>query len=186
MLKSILKYGLIAGLVVGGLMFAVTVNLHDQIGFGALGMAVGYASMLIALSAVFVGIKAYRDKDRGGVIGFWPAFGLGLGISVVASVCYSLAWELALATTGMDFMGAYTEHLLADLRAKGASAAELAAKTALTAGNHLALADFAAMYARPAVRIGFSISEILPVGLLVSAISAALLRRPQFLPARAA
>jgi hypothetical protein len=179
MLKSILKYGLIAGLVVGGLMFAVTVNLHDQIGFGALGMAVGYASMLIALSAVFVGIKAYRDKDRGGVIGFWPAFGLGLGISVVASVCYALAWELALATTGMDFMGAYTEHLLADMRAKGASAAELAAKTK-------EMADFAAMYARPAVRIGFSISEILPVGLLVSAISAALLRRPQFLPARAA
>ena len=76
-------------------------------------------------------------------------------------------------------MGAYTEHLLADMRAKGASAAELAAKAK-------EMADFAAMYAKPAVRIGFSISEILPVGVLVSAISAALLRRPQFLPARAA
>jgi hypothetical protein len=178
MLKSILKYGLIAGLVVGGLMFAVTVPFHDKLGFGALGMAVGYVSMLIALSAVFVGIKAHRDRDRGGVIGFWPAFGLGMGISVVASICYALAWELALATTGMDFMGAYTEHLLADMRAKGASAAELAAKAK-------EMADFAAMYAKPAVRIGFSISEILPVGVLVSAISAALLRRPQFLPARA-
>lgn len=179
MLKSILKYGLIAGLVVGGLMFAVTVNLHDQIGFGALGMAVGYASMLIALSAVFVGVKTYRDQERGGVIGFWPAFGLGLGISVVASVCYALAWELALATTKMDFMGAYTEHLLADMRAKGASAAELAA----TAKE---MAEFSAMYANRWVRMGMSMSEILPVGVLVSAVSAALLRRPQFLPARAA
>ena len=179
MLKSILKYGLIAGLVVGGLMFAVTVQFHDKLGFGALGMAVGYASMLIALSAVFVGVKAHRDRERGGVIGFWPAFGLGLGISLVASVCYALAWELALATTKMDFMGAYTEHLLADMRAKGASAAELAA----TARE---MAEFSAMYANRWVRMGMSMSEILPVGVLVSAVSAALLRKPGFMPARAA
>ena len=178
MLKSILKYGLIAGVVVGGLLALVTVNFHDQIGFGAVGMAVGYASMLIALSAVFVGIKAHRDRDRGGVIGFWPAFGLGLGISLVASLCYALAWELVLATTKMDFMGAYTEHLLADLRAKGASAAELAATTK-------EMAEFTAMYANRWLRLGMSMSEILPVGVLVSVISAALLRRPQFLPARA-
>ena len=179
MLKSILKYGLIAGLVVGGLMFAVTVQVHDKLGFGALGMAIGYASMLIALSAVFVGIKAHRDRDRGGVIGFWPAFGLGLGISLVASICYALAWELALATTKLDFMGAYSEHVLAGMRAEGASAAELAA----TAKE---MAEFAAMYANRWVRIGMSMTEILPVGVLVAAISAALLRRPQFLPARAA
>jgi hypothetical protein len=179
MLNAILKYGLIAGLVVGGLMFAVTVPLHDKLGFGALGMAVGYASMLIALSAVFIGIKAHRDKDRGGVIGFWPALGLGLGISVVASICYALAWELVLAVTKMDFMGAYTEHLLADMRARGASATELAATTK-------EMADFAAMYANRWVRMGMSMAEILPVGVLVSAISAALLRRPQFLPARPA
>jgi hypothetical protein len=178
MLKTILKYGLIAGLVVGGLMFAVTINFHDTLGFGALGMAVGYASMLIALSAVFVGIKNHRDRERGGVIGFWPAFGLGLGISLVASVCYALAWELALAVTKMDFMGAYSAHVLAEMRARGASAAELAS----TARE---MAEFTAMYANRWVRMGMSMSEILPVGVLVAAISAALLRRPQFLPARA-
>ena len=178
MLKSILKYGLIAGVVVGGLMFAITVNFHEQLDFGALGMAIGYASMLVALSAVFVGIKSYRDRDRGGVIGFWPAFGLGLGVSLVASVCYALAWEAALAVTGIVFMAAYTEHVLAGMRAKGASAAELAA----TAKE---MADFSASYANRWVRMGMSMSEILPVGVLVAAISAALLRRPQFLPARA-
>ena len=177
MLKSILKYGLIAGAVAGGLLAVVTINFHDRIGFGAIGMAIGYASMLIALSAVFVGIKAHRDHDRGGVIGFWRAFGLGLGISVVASLCYALAWELVLHFTKMDFIGAYTKHVLAGMRAKGASGAELAATTK-------ELADFAAMYAKPFVRLGFSLSEILPVGVLVSAISAGLLRRPQFLPAR--
>ena len=178
MVKSILKYGLIAGVIVGVLMFAVTVQFHDKLGFGALGMAVGCASMLIALSAVFVGIKSHRDRERGGVIGFWQAFGLGLGISLVASVCYALAWELALAVTKMDFMAAYSQHVLADMRAKGASAAELAA----TARE---MAEFTAMYANRWVRMGMSMAEILPVGVLVSATSAALLRKPQFLPARA-
>ena len=179
MFKAILKYGLIAGLIVGGLMFAVTLQFHDRIGFGPLGMAIGYASMLIALSSVFVGIKSHRDRDRGGVIGFWPAFGLGLGISLVASLCYALAWELALATTQMDFMGAYSKHVLDGMRAEGASEAALAAKAK-------EMAEFTAMYAHRGVRMAMSMTEILPVGVLVSAISAALLRRPQFLPARAA
>jgi len=178
MLRTILKYGVIAGLVVGALLFAVTVGFHDTLGFGAIGMAIGYASMLVALSAVFVGIKAHRDGDRGGVIGFWRAFGLGLGISLVASLFYALAWEAVLAVTKMDFIAAYTDHVLAGMRAKGASAAELAA----TAKE---MADFATSYANPWVRMGMSMSEILPVGELVSAISAGLLRRPQFLPARA-
>lgn len=177
MFKTLLKYGLIAGLVAGGLLAFVTLAFHDQIGFGAIGMAIGYASMLVALSAVFVGIKAHRDQDRGGVIGFWRAFGLGLGISLVASVGYALAWELVLHITRMDFMGAYTEHLLADLRAKGASAAQIARTTK-------EMADFRSMYANPWVRLGMSMSEILPVGVLVSAISAGLLRKSAFLPAR--
>lgn len=41
------------------------------------GVVLGYLTMLIALSAVFVAIKRHRDADLGGVIRFWPAFGLG-------------------------------------------------------------------------------------------------------------
>ncbi|HTM95295.1 MAG TPA: DUF4199 domain-containing protein, partial [Croceibacterium sp.] len=92
MLRTILKYGAIAGVVVGGFMFATF------LGFGGeppsqYAMLIGYATMLIALSAVFVGIKRHRDVDRGGVIGFWPALGVGLGISFVAGVFYVVAWE---------------------------------------------------------------------------------------------
>ena len=51
-------------------------------------MVFGYVTMLVALSAVFVAIKRYRDTELGGVIGFWPALGLGLGISVIAGIIY--------------------------------------------------------------------------------------------------
>src|SRR3546814_15906292 len=93
---------------------------------GWFGMALGYLSMLVALSAVFVGIKHHRDVDRGGVIRFWPAFGLGLGISLVAGIFYVLAWELAQATVAGDFASNYATAALAQARADGPGAAALA------------------------------------------------------------
>ena len=129
--------------------------------------------------AVFVGVKAYRDGALGGVIRFLPAFGMGLGISLVAAVFYVLAWEAAMAVTGADFAAAWTQYTLDQKRAEGASAAELARVAA-------EMADFAKMYANRWIRMAMTMTEILPVGILVSAICAALLRRPQFMPARAA
>lgn len=114
--RNILKYGVVAGLVVAGGMWATLLAFGDQMPHGWLGMALGYLSMLVALSAVFVGIKRHRDVDRGGVIRFWPAFGLGLGISLVAAVFYVLAWELAQTTVAKDFAGHYAAAAIAQAR----------------------------------------------------------------------
>jgi hypothetical protein len=179
MLKFIVKYGVIAGLVVGSILFGMTVSLRDNMPHGALGMAIGYATMLLALSAVFVGVKAYRDGALGGVIRFLPAFGMGLGISLVAAIFYVLAWEAALAVTDMDFIAAYTTSTLAQMRADGASAAEIAETTAQ-------MGKYAEIYKNPLARMAMTSIEILPVGLLVSLVSAALLCRPSFMPARPA
>lgn len=178
MFRSILTWGTVAGLVVGGILFGTTVSLAGSPPPPAIGMAIGYASMLVALSAVFVAIKRHRDTALGGVIRFWPAFGMGLGISAVAGVFYVLAWEVALAVTGADYIGEYTARLLAEKRAAGASAAELASLGA-------EMAAFARQYANPLYRMPITFTEIFPVGVLVSLVSAALLRNPRFLPARA-
>ena len=98
MLKRIGWAGLIAGVISGGFLFLMMlafrgVPLQDN-QFGAL---LGYASMLVALSFIFVAIKRQRDVAQGGVIRFLPAFGMGLAISVIAGVIYALAWEVTLA-----------------------------------------------------------------------------------------
>ena len=100
MIRMILVYGLIAGLLVGVPLSIITANAH--IG-GVLGMVVGYLLMLVALSMVFMAIKRRRDRDQGGVIRFWPAFGMGLGISFVAGVIYVTAWEATVAYIHLDF-----------------------------------------------------------------------------------
>ena len=77
------------------------------------GMLIGYTIMLIALSAVFVGIKRYRDADLGGVIGFRRALALGLCISFVAGILYVIAWETACAIAGIDFATSYAAAMIA-------------------------------------------------------------------------
>ena len=132
---------------------------------------------LIALTTVFLGIKHQRDQVQGGVIGFWRALGMGLAISLVAGIFYALAWELVLAVTHMDFAGDYAKSVIAHQKAKGASAAALAKLTAQ-------MDDFQRSYANPAYRMTMTFTEIAPVGVLVSLISAGLLRNSGFLPAR--
>lgn len=176
MLRIILKYGVIAGLVVGGFMVG-TVAAFSGMPPLKYGMLIGYTTMLIALSAVFVGIKRHRDVDRGGVIGFWPAFGVGLGVSFIAGIFYVVAWEIVQAMTHMDFAGDYAQAMIESEKAKGASAEALAKLSA-------DMATFKLQYADPLFRLPMTFVEIFPVGVLVSLISAGLLRNNRFLPAR--
>jgi hypothetical protein len=178
MFRTILKYGVIAGLIVGGFEL-VTFTAFSGMPPLKYGMVIGYTTMLIALSAVFVGIKRHRDVERGGVIGFWPAFGIGLGISFIAGIFYVAAWELVQSMTSMDFASAYSKAILASEQAKGASAESLAKMSA-------ELEAFKVQYADPMFRLPMTFVEIFPVGVLVSLVSAGLLRNSRFLPARRA
>lgn len=176
MLRTILKYGVIAGLVVSAFMVA-TFTAFSGMPPLKYGMLIGYTTMLIALSAVFVGIKHHRDVDRGGVIGFWPAFGVGLGVSFIAGIFYVVAWEAVQAMTQMDFASSYAKAIIASEQAKGASAEALAKLSA-------DMEAFKVQYADPLFRLPMTFAEIFPVGVLVSLVSAGLLRNSRFLPAR--
>lgn len=177
MLRTILMFGIIAGLIVAVPMFALLMTdpEHDT---WASSQITGYALMIVALSMIFIGVKSYRDKVRGGVIKFLPAFLLGLGISAVAALVYVIGWEITLAMSNYTFAADYTASILERAQAKGATPAELDALRAQ-------YAQFEQMYANPAFRLPMTFIEIFPVGLIISLIAAALLRNPRFLPARA-
>jgi hypothetical protein len=178
MLRTILKFGVIAGLIVGVLEFC-TFLAFDGMPPLKYGMVIGYTTMLLALSAVFAGIKRHRDVDRGGMIGFWPAFGVGLGVSFIAGIFYVAAWELVQAVTHMDFASSYAQAIIASEKMKGTDAAALAKLTA-------DMAAFKIQYANPLFRLPMTFMEIFPVGVLVSLVSAGLLRNSRLLPARRA
>jgi hypothetical protein len=175
MFRTILIFGSAAGLLVGIPLSLLIVAVGGEP--PPYGMAIGYALMLMALSLVFVAIKRQRDEQGGGVIKFWPALGLGLGISAVAGIVYVIAWESVCALTGMDFGTTYADMLIDEQRAKGVSGEALARFVA-------EMEAFKLQYADPLFRLPMTFLEIFPVGVLVSLVSAALLRNPRFLPAR--
>lgn len=176
MLRKILSYGALVGLFAGGCLSVLAITFASR-GMLAWGEIAGYLILLVALSAVFVAIKRHRDRELGGVIRFWPAFGLGLGISAVASLFYTASWELAVAVTQIDFAASYANFLIDQEAAKGASAETLAKL-------RTEMDQFKVMYANPLFRLPMTFLEIFPVGVLVSLVSAGLLRIRGFLPGR--
>ncbi|HSN18846.1 MAG TPA: DUF4199 domain-containing protein [Gammaproteobacteria bacterium] len=176
MLKIILRYGVIGGLIVGGALSAVSLGVGQDIG-STWSYLVGYLTMLVGLSTIFIAIKRHRDTALGGVIRFWPALGIGLGISFIAGIFYVLAWEAVLYFGHLDFGGDYAKAMIEAAKAKGLSGEQLAKAVAEAE-------QFKTMYANPLYRLPETFIEIFPVGVLVSLVSAALLRNSRFLAAR--
>ncbi len=175
MSRIILTFGIAAGVVVAVPMCLMVAN--SEHGSAAQSYFAGYLVMVLALSLIFVGVKRLRDHELGGVIRFVPALLAGLGISAVAGVIYAIGWEITLAVTDFAFIDSYSTAAIEAARARGASAAEIAATVAQ-------MEEFRRQYANPFFRLPMTFIEIFPVGVLISLISAGLLRNSSFLPAR--
>lgn len=169
MKKNVLVFGLISGLIVTTMMVITTSMLHNNSNYKA-DEVLGYTTMIIAFAFVFVGIKNVRDKYNGGVISFGKAFRTGLYITLIASTMYVGVWLIEYYVFYPDFMDKFMECYLKDAKASGASAAELQKKTDDMAG-------YIEMYKTPIGVILITYMEILPVGLIVTLISALVLKR---------
>lgn len=175
MKKIVLRYGLIAGAIIV-LFMTTSMSLMGKELHYKIGEVFGYASMIIALSTIFVGIRKYRDEELGGFISFGKAFQVGLFITLVASALYVTGWMIYSATgTGQEFMANYLDATIAQLRQSGISEAEVDQKVA-------EMEAFMEMYKNPIVKIGMTFLEIFPVGLIISLIAAALLRKSKTTP----
>jgi len=179
MKKVVLTFGLFAGLIIAGLVW-VTAILVDRgaIGFNRLEV-VGYASMIIALSMVFFGIKSYRDNSAGGTMKFWKGVQVGALISVIAGILYwGGAISYGVVNPGFDerFMKQFTELKVGKLQEQGAPQAQIDAAKA-------EVDMMAGLFKNPVLFFLVCMMEILPVGIIVTLVSAALLRRKDILPA---
>ncbi|MBK8500579.1 MAG: DUF4199 domain-containing protein [Flavobacteriales bacterium] len=167
MKKIILTYGIIGGIIVSAMMWLTLGSGNHDFDNG---MWIGYTTMVIALSTIFFAIKGFRDKHLHGSITFGKAFLMGLYITLVVSTLYVASWMVLSSVSDQDFMTEYYEHEKAKLEGSDMPAAEVEA--------HLQeMREFGEMYKNPVVKIGFTYMEILPVGLLISLLCAAILKR---------
>jgi hypothetical protein len=168
MRKIVLTFGLISGAILS-VMMLITQAFFGQIGFDK-GEIIGYTSMVLAFLMVFFGVKSYRDNVAGGTVTFGRAFKVGLMITAVASICYVATWEVIYYKIAPDFGDKYAAYSVEKAKESGATDAEIAAKTKQ-------MSEFKEMYKNPLVNIGLTLLEPLPVGILLTLVTAGVLSR---------
>jgi Protein of unknown function (DUF4199) len=176
MRKIILTFGLISG-AISSLMMVATVALGDRIGFDR-GAVIGYTSIVLSFLMVFFGIRTYRDNIGDGQITFLKAFAVGISITLISCVCYVATWEILYYNFLPGFWDKYGAHLVDKLTASGASPAAVQAKLQQ-------VRKYKELYKNPLFNAALTFIDPFPIGLLMTLISALVLRRkPQSQPER--
>ena len=169
MRKNVWIFGVVAGCIISPFMLYGAFECYTNPDMEP-NDVMGYAAMIAVFSLVFVGIKNYRDKYNNGLISFGEAFRTGLYITSIASGIYVIVWLIDYYVFIPDFFDKYILHVMKDARREGATEAELQEKAA-------EMANFKELYKNPLFVVVFTFIEVFPVGLVISLISALILKR---------
>ena len=169
MRKIILTYGLLSGISAAVLMLATALYSKNANNFEN-GAIFGYAGILLSMMFVFLGVRAYRNGVLEGNISFSKAFQVGILITVISCICYVLAWFYVYDNLMPDFLDKYIANALEQMKQSGATAEHISEQTKQ-------MEEYKVMYQNPLTRFALTFIEPFPVGLLVTIISAAVLRR---------
>jgi hypothetical protein len=164
MKKTILTFGLISGGLMAAMMFA-TLPFTDTVWLQSHSMVVGYTTMVLSFMLVFFGIRSYRDNVSDGTITFGRAFAVGILITLISSVLYVVTWEImyfGIPSFGERFMAMCAAHI------KNSGASPDAIQTQL---NQLKYLD------NPFINAALTFTEPFPVGLIITLVSALILRK---------
>lgn len=166
MKKTILTFGLISG-AISSIMMIATVPFANRLGHS---YVLGYATIGLSLLLVFFGVRSYRDNVANGQIPFGKAFLVGLAITVISCLFYVATWEVIYFNFMPDFMDKYGAQVIAKMQASGATATAIQQKSA-------ELDKVKVMYRNPFFNMAMTFIEPFPVGLIITFLSAAVLRK---------
>jgi hypothetical protein len=133
-------------------------------------MALGYTIMVAAFLLVYFGIRSYRDNALGGQISFGRAFSCGILIALITCICYVAMWEVLYFNFMPHAMDSYFIAQIHKVQSSGLDPATTAAQVA-------AIRRSQQLYQNPFINMAYTFMEPLPVGLIITLISAAVLRR---------
>ncbi len=128
MKNTIIKFGLISGIIASALLFIVTTVFDHEVDSKANfenAAYYGYGSIIIAMSIVYFGIKVQRNLQNDGTFTLGKGFLVGLGIVLISCIFYSLAWLVMYYNFFPTFIEDYAQFCVRKATDAGASQAEL-------------------------------------------------------------
>ncbi len=171
MRATVIRYGLIGA----GLWFSIWLLLFVLVKAGVIvsfdyAEIIGYTSMVLALSMIFFALIHQRDHVNGGQLSFGQGLVLGLLISVIVSVVVGAVDVLHMFVLDPGMMDAYMEHQKAKWAADGMSSEAIAERMAAAQAEM-------EMIKNPVATFVLMFVTTLLIGILISVVSALLLRR---------
>jgi hypothetical protein len=177
MKRTVLTFGLISA-AVSSILMLLTLPFMEQIGFDK-GEIVGYTGIVASFLPVFFGIRSYREQVNGGVLTFGRGVSVGLLITLISCAGYVATWQVIYFKLAPDFLEKYSAYAVERARASGASQASIDETVRQ-------MQAFKELYDKPLVNAAITFIEPFPVGLLVTLVSAAALRKREASPPVAA
>ena len=182
MKKIILTFGLISG-VISSVLMCATLPFISDLNHGDKGLIVGYTGIVLSFLLVYFGIRSYRDNLAGGAITFGRGFAIGICITLISCVFYVVTWEILYFNFMHGFMDSYFAQQIQKVQSTPGTPEAIQAKIA-------AIRESQRLYENPFVNALYTFIEPFPVGLFITLISAAILRKkpqpqPTSLPATA-
>ena len=117
MKQTILRYGIFSAITICGLfLIGWFAGKGLELDYTAQEI-IGYTSMILSLSFVFLGIKHYRDKVNNGSVSFGKALIIGLLISLFASLAFGLIDIIYIEYINPNFTAEYYDHQISELKA---------------------------------------------------------------------
>lgn len=175
MKKTVLTFGLLSGAVSSAMMLVLW-PFHDRIGFDG-GMVLGYTTIVLSFLLVFFGVRSYRESN-GGTLTFGRGFKVGILITLISCLCYVVTWEIIYFKLAPGFADKFATYTIEKMKASGATPEAVEAKTR-------EMAAFKVMYDKPLFNAAMTFVEPFPVGLVVTLVTAAVLRKKRgAVPAR--
>ena len=168
MQRTILTWGLISGAISGGLML-VTIPFAEKVGFERAEIF-GYATLVLSALMIFFGVRSYRENVAGGTLSFGKGLLVGVGIALVAAICYVAVWMLVYYSFFPDFYDKFAVHMLDKAKNDGASPERLAAVAAQAD-------EIRKISGKPVLVVAMTFAESFPIGVVASVLSAGILRR---------
>lgn len=178
MRSLIVRYGVIAGVVLAVLMFVPWLVYQPGPEWLKFGAALGYTLMALSLSAVYFAIR--RDRlAHAGPYTFSRGLAVGTAVALMAGLVFGVATWLFFLTIGSDFLPMFWDHYMQSIAQSGLPPEEMARRRE-------EMENMRGFFFNEAAQGAVMAATVFVIGVALSAISALVLRRRAAVPGAAA
>lgn len=167
MKKTIIRFGLYGAITIC-VLFILSLTLAGGLDYTTQEI-IGYASMIVALGFVYLGIKHFRDRENNGVVSFGQALLIGVLISLFAALAFGILDLIYIKYINPDFTAEYYSNTMADLEASLPLAEFEEKRTELESEK--------ALFMNPWFSFLLMSMTVFVIGFIISLISALILQR---------